>query len=113
MKIPYSEVKIHMIELTLEGLGDHDAEEDLDADLPEFHRAEFYTLQDVNLSEIPVAEAPSPILVERYVQWYQEGSPFPAIVLSVLNNEVMDGRHRVAAARSLNLKSILCYVPIK
>lgn len=113
MKISYKEVLNYLQATQMDSLGFHDAEEEIESDIPDFHRAEFYTLEEVNLTDIPEDPAPNQSLVLKYVDKYKEGSNFPPIVLSVLNNEIMDGRHRVAAARRLNLKTISAYNPIK
>lgn len=106
MKIPYKEVLRYLQSARKDSEGFHDAEEEIESDIPDFHRDEFYTLEDISLDDISEDPAPNKSLVAKYAAQYKEGSKFPPIVLSILNNEIMDGRYRVETARILKLKII-------
>ena len=77
------------------------------------HTAHSYHLKKIPISSIAEEEAPNKTAVHRYADWHKAGSEFPPIVMSKLSNEIMDGRHRVAAARKLGHTHIPAYVPVK
>ena len=94
-------------------VGEHDEDENPESGIPDLHASNFYKLAKVPLSSIPNESVPSKHLVREYKNNYLDGSDFPPIVLSVLNNEIMDGRHRVQAAKELGHTHINAFVPIK
>jgi hypothetical protein len=108
----YSYDDIHRHIVNTKGSALHDADEE-DEGIPDFHASKEYALKYVPLNKIPHSTPPNKGLVHRYKLLHQSGSEAPAIVLSKLNNEIMDGRHRVQAARELGHTHIKAFVPIR
>lgn len=109
-RYPKSHVENHIRSLYV---GEHDADEDVESPIPSFHASDFYELKKIPISSINQEEAPSKHLVRKYKAMHQDGSDFPPVVLSKLNNEIMDGRHRVQAAKELGHKDIYAYTPLQ
>jgi hypothetical protein len=112
--LTYEEILDYMNRISTGSKGDHDYYEDEESNgIPEFHRGDAYELMNVDIASIPDTEAPDLDLVKDYAEKAAGGSPLPPVVLSKLNNEIMDGRHRIAAAKMLGYKYIKAYVPSK
>jgi hypothetical protein len=71
-----------------------------------------WTLEEVPVSSLPDVVPESDIDVRRYAASAENGSPFPALIVHATSwgSDVLDGHHRLAAARLLGQKNILAYV---
>jgi hypothetical protein len=93
--------------------GAHDEDEDDDVSIPGVSRDCQFVLRYVPVSSLRCDlsdTADGRMLVQKYKGWLDHGDA-PAVVLGH-DNVVMDGRHRVLAARAAGKSHIKAFVPI-
>jgi hypothetical protein len=107
--LSYDEVIDHINRCDSGSVSDHDEGEDHNSlPLPE---TTTFELKTVDLSTLNAEPAANRMAVLQYADWMDSEDP-PPIVIGY-NNEVLDGRHRVWAARRVGRLEIEAYVPCR
>jgi len=109
----YDYVCNHIVRCGTDGAHDEDEDDD-DVSIPGVGRDCQFVLRYVPVSSLRCDlsdTADGRMLVQKYKGWLDHGNA-PAVVLGH-DNVVMDGRHRVLAARAAGKSHINAFVPMK